>query len=325
MITAQEIAQHIEQTKPDLKDFWARAEKNPKSVLTNLLNAPFSMLQAFKLELLISYMYTHNNIYIYQSDAILKNYREYLAQNNIEVATQVAPNNAYAHMRLGSFVAPITNPKFITPNISDLKPYLNKYLKTKYFQSGSTAVNFELKDDLMSFTVFKSWLDQQKSINSVQAEYFLDKVRPFNSTRVDYVNAILAKCTKPSIKLQKQLVESHILDGTNYIGEDRYKIRYIRYKLPYLALPNAIHDERDSDYKPFVTGLNRTPTTNKWEVADLIGQILLLRANTNKQDLPYAQAIVDHLKLPEYQSELANAKSGILQTIDAYTQLLKDL
>jgi hypothetical protein len=326
-MTAQDIAQHIEQTKPDLKAFWVKAESDPHKTLSNLLNEPFSMVQAFKLELLVSYMYTHNRIYFRGSDTLIVQYLNYLKTNNISYYTNLKTINTYVQIDVYKLNAPIESKDFILPNISDINPYINKYLKSKYKQTApkSTAINFELKDNLMSFTVFKAWLDKQKSINSVQAENFLYKVKFFNTTKVDYVNTILAKCTKPSIKLQRLLTYSSLLEGTNYIGKDRYAIRSIRHKVPYLALPNAMYDERDSDYKPFIAGLYRTPTTNSWEVADLIGQILLLRANTDKQNLPYAQAMIDHLKLPEYQSKLANAKAGIQQTIDVYTQLLKDL
>ena len=76
MITIPQIADHINQTKPyaELKQMWT--EVNPNNVdecINSLLDEPFTMLNAFKLELLLSYGKTHRHSRI--SDGIITKYK----------------------------------------------------------------------------------------------------------------------------------------------------------------------------------------------------------------------------------------------------------
>ncbi len=323
MITSQQIAEHINETKPDLKEFWFEANQDPNGTFNNILIEPFSRLNAFKLELLFSYIVTHPRIYTYK--LLFEQYETYMS--NAGYSTGMTGLASY--MTRKHHVAPVTNTKLIAPHVVNLSKYLNSYLKTKYRSAGastSTAINLNLEDNLMSFAIFQQWLTTKSSINSVQAINFLQKVKNFDSTRVQFVESILGACPKPSLELQGLFFDSYssglasALNGTKYCVINKSRIRENVDRLGITS--SKLLDYSDSFYKPFITNLYRTPTPNNNEVSALIAMAAEL--SVNAKDIPSAKSITEHLKDPAYAELLPAHITAIQASIDKFNYVLKE-
>ena len=91
-MTNHDIAKVINETKPNLKSFWASLN-DPNALFHTLINEPFSYLNAFKLELLVVLMITHKKYYLWNSEKTL--YCDYLTAHNIDQTTLI-PNSGRA-------------------------------------------------------------------------------------------------------------------------------------------------------------------------------------------------------------------------------------
>ena len=315
MTTAQQIAEHINQTKPDLKQFWADVESNHKQVYKQLLSEPFSYLNAFKLELIAIYANTHKRLYtgfIQEST----NYLDYLTNANVETVLSKSPNAYHPLQGLGNYDITSTDSRLISTHVTDLRKYLNTYLKSKVTTPTSTAVNLKLDDNEFSLTIFTNWIESNKPINSVQAENFIKCVRGY-TLYSKYLQLILDACPKPSIALQKQIQDGYIkIIGTTYSVVPRWRVRD-NAELSFLA-PYSFFENRDSDYTPFILGMYRKPTPTVNDVSALIS----IAAATKSSNPAYSKGIIEHLKLPEYATVTAEVKQNFLRHIDEYTNIL---
>lgn len=316
------IAQTINELKPNLKEFWSTISVDTvHSEFEKLLKLAYTPLNLFKLELLMIYMETHNNIYVNTSMKI--HFTEYLRLAGIDYSALV---NKYGHIT--GFYLPIhgtISSKIILGNVLNPKQYCNPYLRSKLnpinsTNPTSTAYIKVLEPNHMSLAIFQQWLTTVKSLNSVQALTFIKQCARFpNDFKNLFINSILGHCPKPSIELQKYLTEyCGVLD--NYPSIYRHAIRAAARK--HLTF-EAIFDERDSEYKPFVANINRLSPTTQSELESTIGTALVLL-----QQPEYSQVLYDELIKHAQQAPtdlLSTYRTNLLIAQQALTKLIKDL
>ncbi len=313
------IAQTINELKPDLKDFWSTINVGTvRSELGKLLKLPCTPLNLFKLELLIIYMQTHNNIYM--NSHIEDQFIEYGKSANIDYPTLIKHYGCLTEFYLSSS-SPISS-KIILGNVTNPKQYCNKYLRSKLnsTESTSTAYAKVLEPNHMSLAIFQQWLTTVKPLNSVQALAFIKQCTNFpNDFKNLFINSILGHCPNPSIELQKYLVE-FCETLNNYPSICRYTIRNKARK--HLTF-EAVLDERDSEYKPFVANINRLAPTTQMELESTIGTALVLL-----QQPEYSQVLYDELIKHAQQTPtdlLTTYRTNLLIAQQALNKLIKDL
>ncbi len=321
MHTTQQVADYINQTKPDLKQFWEEATPDPKATISKLLTEQFSFLQLFKLELLVSYCTSYPRITFSKYSSIGEAYTSYLYK--LSVLIPYAKDTIYSY---SIFKAPITDSNLIAPLVDNYAQYLNPYLKSKCRPKSSTVVKLKLDDNLMSLAIFKKWLEDKKTINSIQAKEFILSVASFKQHTTEFIEAILDHCPKPSIKLQEFLLSysiKYLLADTKYIAIYRGDIKYSHNHLGLTTV--SLMDSLDSQYKPFIAGLPRVPTTAHNEVSSLLATAAKLINSSTTLEQSYAKAIIEHLKDPAYSSVLPNHITELQKSIEAFSKVIKEL
>lgn len=313
------IAQTINELKPDLKDFWSTINvETARSEFNKILELSYTPLNVFKLELLIIYMITHNNIYI--STRITDRFTDYLSSAGIDYAILVTP---YGH--ISGFYLPKHGKipsTVILGNVTDPKQYCNPYLRNRLnsTESTSTAYIKVLEPNHMSLAIFQQWLTTVKPLNSVQALAFIKQCKNFpNDFKNLFINSILGHCPKPSIELQKYLAEHYIVLD-NYPSINRHTIRNKARK--HLTF-EAVFDERDSEYKPFVANINRLSPITQMELESTIGTAFVLL-----QQPEYSQVLYDELVKHAQQAptdSLTTYRTNLLIAQRALDKLIKDL
>ena len=315
------LAKEIETLKPNLKDFWASINSNTTiPIFKQLLNEPFSALNMFKLELLVIYMSNHPHVHIYSPEA--KSFIDYIENAKIDSSTLKPPLGTYRpYFKEFDFYGKTVSDNLILGNITNPNQYLNTYLKGKLrSESESTAYSKQLNPDNMSLAIFKQWLTTVKPLNSVQAEVFLRTCRQFPiDIREDFLVAIMSHCPKPSVALQKYLID-YYSRSDKFPAINRYRIRLAAKQT--LTFP-AVLDKRDSDYKPFIANVNRTAPNTSDELESTIGTALVLL-----QQSEYSQLIYDELIKHAQQAPtdlLSTYKTNLQTAHKALTKLIKDL
>lgn len=316
------IAQTINELKPDLKDFWSTINvETARSEFNKILELSYTPLNVFKLELLMIYITTHNNIYT--PTRVTDRFTEYLRLASIDYSALVN-NSGY----ITGFYLPkhgTISSKLILGNVLNPKQYCNTYLRSKLNSTNSTnptstAYIKVLEPNHMSLIIFQQWLTTVKSLNSVQALAFIKQCTNFpNDFKNLFINSILGHCPKPSIELQKYLTEyCGVLD--NYPSINRQTMRNkARNHLTF----EAVFDERDSEYKPFVANINRLSPTTQSELESTIGTALVLL-----QQPEYSQILYDELIKHAQQAPtdlLSHYRTNLLIAQQALTKLIKDL
>lgn len=319
MTTYISIAQTINELKPDLKNFWSIINvETARLEFNKMLELSYTPLNVFKLELLMIYMETHNNIYV---DTYMKvRFTEYLKLAGIDYSALV---NNYGHIT-GFYLSNYTtiSSKLILGNVLNPKQYCNTYLRNRLNSADSTSTAYikVLEPNHMSLVIFQQWLTTIKSLNSVQALAFIKQCARFpNDFQNLFINSILGHCPKPSIELQKYLVE-YCIALDNYPSFTR---RTIRNKARNHLTFEAVFDERDSEYKPFVANINRLAPTTQMELESTIGTALVLL-----QQLEYSQVLYDELIKHAQQAPtdlLSTYRTNLLIAQQALTKLIKDL
>ncbi len=313
------IAQTINELKPDLKDFWSAINKGTvRSELGKLLKLPCTPLNLFKLELLMIYMQTHNDIYI--NSHIEDQFIEYGKSANIDYSTLTKH-----YWRLTEFYLSSSRPissKIILGNVTNPKQYLNPYLRSKLSvtESVSTAYSKSIEPNPMSLAIFQQWITTIKPFNSVQAEEFIKQCSKFpEDFKNDFINSILGHCPKPSIALQKYLT-NYYRNLKNYPSINRNAIRSSSYKHLTFA---AVLDQTDSAYKPFVANINRLAPDTEYELEATIGYALAILQQPNYSQVLYDELIKHAQQTP---SDILNIyKANLLTAQQALNKLIKDL
>ena len=200
MYTPEQVAQQINTTKPDFKEFIELLNKDlATAILPNINGTKDIFAKIFKVELALMYYQTHPQRYL-GSDNEQKIYGIHVNYLTTRPAVQ-ANRGICGEYSLYKFAR--TPDLFILNFIESTKPYLPSYLYKKLNQSTSTVSIKQLKDDTFTLGVFRSFVNNKpNSISSAQAEEYIRSIDHFESTKYDYLELILENCPKPSLKLQ---------------------------------------------------------------------------------------------------------------------------
>jgi len=145
--------------------------------------------------------------------------------------------------------------------------------------------------------------------------------------RTKFLDTILSHCPKPSVELQRWLIKSRVRsDKYTYI--ERYKVRNSINTNSLLSF-GAIHEEANSQYKPFITNIQNSELKQQNEMNALLSTVLALMQTTVDQTDPYfiniTESMLKHVNAPEHKHLLAVSKTSLQTANKAITQLLERL
>lgn len=314
-MTNQQIALEIEKLKLDMKPFWQEVTPNSAhKIFNDLLIQPFSYINAFKLELLVIYMNTHFRAGFWRSLEV--GYINYLTAHSIDYSNLIKITNSnYANF--SKFKIDPSKPiseELILGNLANPKRYLNAYMKSKLAQKSSTILTKKLEPNEMALAVFANWMSEIKSINSVQAMDFLNQIKLFpTEIRIKYFEIIMTFCVKPSIDLQRYLTEHKLT-----FASDKYIPLSLKCNITSLAYKSIgfsqIWDDRASDYKPFITNINKAPVQLYKELQYLTGTALVLLQNQSLVN--HSNTLVDQL--------IEHATTAPIEFVKEHAQVLNN-
>ena len=266
-------------------------------------------------------MDTHNKVWIYSDNVTL--FMVYLDKHHI-ITNNLFHINGISVRLKGFTLSPYAElPKhLILGNVVEAKQYLNTYLRSKLSttETTSTAYGKSIEPNYMSLAIFQQWISTVKPFNSVQAEEFIKQCKNFpKDFKNDFINSILGHCKRPSISLQKYLTD-YCGGLKNYPVINRVEMR--RNSSRKLTF-EAIIDQADSAYKPFVANINRLSPDTSYEVEATLGY-----AFATLQQPEYSQVLYDELIKHAQQapSDLLDIyKANLLTAQQALNKLIKDL
>ena len=326
-MTLQEIAQEIDKLKPDFKPFWEEFNRENKNYYSKYTFIPTGnhALDLFKIELVNIYFTIHPKQYMGQ-----------VFRKSIEDLLQTIPHNlpkvTYSSWGFERDIADKSNDyhNLISSHVTDLKQYLNPYLKKKFGLVGSTTKSIkQLQDNEFSIELFKTSLGKRK-IPSTEVSMYFKQFKNFSQPiRDKFMEIVFEHCKEPSKKLQVELEDSGVFNvlttsGSKYISVSRRIARW-HLNTSSLPIPDDLHNERDSDYTPFTCGVPRKPTPTKEEVSALVGTMLVVQ----NSDLPEKDYIVscfkEHLSNPGYGTLYTDQVKALRNYATSITKLTKDI
>lgn len=330
MYTPEQVAQQINATKPDFKEFIELLNKDlATAILPNINGTTDIFAKIFKVELALMYYQTHNQRRIgYNNEQAL----DRIIAKHLTTRQTLSSNNntsVWNEYSLNKFKQ--TPDLFILNFIESTKPYLPSYLYKKLNPSTSTVAIKQLKDDTFTLGVFRSFVNNKpNSISSVQAEAYIRSIDHFESTKYDYLELILDNCPKPSLKLQS-LLEPR-LPNQRHIGPAYKHMAICKWKLHNNKSSNRIitgshiFNTRDSEYKPFITNLPRTPTPDAQQTEYLIDALTKLQVDEltepNATTQAFIESLAEHLNLPEYKDVIKDNLERFKLQIRAYEAVI---
>lgn len=197
----------------------------------------------------------------------------------------------------------------------------------------------QLQPNQMSLQIFKTYLQStKKNLYSTEVEKYLEQLKDssFKNIREDFMDVLFSKCPKPSIELQNQLAgngwNSKILivpsqDNTvlyKYMTLSRNRVKHLAYALE-VPVSQSVFDTLDSAYKPFITGIYRTPDTNINELSYLFSALLLFQISVLTTPNPvysyFIECLTKHLQAPESATGIRILKQQHLLFNQAVAQL----
>lgn len=329
MYTPEQVAQQINTTKPNFKEFIEILNKDVIPVLISHINNTIDTpTKLFKAELALMYYQTHNQRYIGSNNerAIHETIVKHLTTRTAVQANQ----GIWGEYSLSKFKR--TPDLFILNFIESTKLYLPSYLYKKLNPSTSNVSIKQLKDDTFTLGIFRANLaNKPNSISSVQAEAYLYSINRFKSTKHEYMQLILDNCPKPSLKLQSllegKLPNQYELDNpTKYMTLRKYQLS--RNNQPHNRVLSSSHlfNTRDSEYKPFITNLPRTPTPDIQQAEYLIDALTKLQVDellsSNATTQVFIESLATHLNLPEYKEVIKHSLERFKLQIKAYEAVI---
>lgn len=328
MYTPEQVAQQINATKPDFKEFIELLNKDlATAILPNINGTTDIFAKLFKVELALMYYQTHTQRYL-GSDNQQKIYGIHV--NYLTTRPAVANLGIWGEYSLYKFAR--TPDLFILNFIESTKPYLPSYLYKKLNQSTSTVSIKQLKDDTFTLGVFRSFVNNKpNSISSVQAEAYIRSIDHFESTKYEYMQLILDNCPKPSIKLQSllemRLPNQRELDNpTKYMALRKYPLARDNQSYNRVIAGSHIFNTRDSEYKPFITNLPRTPTPDVQQTEYLIDALTKLQVDNlicpEATTQVFIESLAEHLNLPEYKDVIKTNLDRFKLQIRAYEAVI---
>lgn len=329
MYTPEQVAQQINTTKPDFTEFHEILNKNiPHATIAHINNTTDIFAKLFKAELTLMYYQTHNQRYIGSDNE--RAIHEIIVKHLTTRPSIPTNRGIWGEYELSKFDR--TPNTFILNFIESTKLYLPSYLYKKLNPSTSTVSIKQLKDDTFTLGVFRSYVNNKpNSISSVQAESYIASIDNFKSTKHEYMQLILGNCPKPSLKLQS-LLEYRLPSQWDLDNPSKYMVLR-KYKLPWNNQPynrviagSHIFHTRDSEYKPFITNLPRTPTPDQYQTEYLIDTLTKLQVDNlicpEATTQVFIESLAEHLNLPEYKDVIKDNLERFKLQIRAYEAVI---
>ena len=329
MYTPEQVAQQINSTKPDFKEFIELLNKDlATAILPNISGTTDIFAKIFKAELALMYYQTHSQRYLGFNDE-QKIYGIHVNHLTTRPAVQ-ANRGIWGEYSFYKFER---NPDlFILNFIESTKTYLPSYLYKKLNPSTSTVSIKQLKDDTFTLGVFRSYVNNKpNSISSVQAESYIASIDNFKSTKHEYMQLILDNCPKPSLKLQSSLEwklpnQCDLDEPTKYMALRKYKLPWNNQPYNRVIAGSHIFNTRDNEYKPFITNLPRTPTPDAQQTEYLIDVLTKLQVDEltepNATTKVFIESLAEHLSLPEYEDVIKTNLDRFKLQIRAYETVI---
>ena len=322
-LSPQQVADTINRIKPNFKQFWE--DVNNFDYISTFIPHPDPAITLFQIELLKVYYALHNQRYMRSP-----------IKNSIDKILITIPYTGFTNFSWNTRKH-ITNKSgeysnLILPYVTDLKQYLNPYLRKKLgFTATKTKDIKSIKDDAFSIELFKSSLGKRKIPSTEAIEYF-NQFRNFTPVNRDaYMDIIIQHCTFPSQQFQRAIADSSIYGvsfnskqaNSKYISLDRSHVRHNRN--PMHPVTSALLDERDSDYTPFTCGVPRKPTPTEPEVSALVSILFIVAASNADQKDYIIKYIHDHLSHPDYGTLYTDALRNFEAYSNSVLSTIKDL
>ena len=322
-MTNQQVADEINRTKPNFKQFWEDVNKYDRgSTFTPHSNPAITL---FQIELIELYYRLH--------------YQRYMGSTLSGSLNTALRSIAYTglidfHWRIDDDITSKSGDyhNLILAYVTDLKQYLNPYLRKRLGFTATKAKDIKsIKDDAFSIELLKAALGKRKIPSTEAIEYFNQFHRFTPVNRDTYMDIITQHCTAPSQKFQRAIADSSIYGASfnskqanpKYISLDRSHVRHNRNHM--YPVTSALLDERDSDYTPFTCGVPRKPTPTKDEVSALVS-ILFIIASSNADRKDYIiQCLHDHLSHPDYGTLYTDALRNFEAYSNSVLSTIKDL
>jgi len=331
MYTVKQVAAEIDKLKPNFKEFIELLKDNDNNLESHIFNTSNIFERLFKAQLVAITHTTHNHYY--GRGDLSDKLNQFLMENIID--SQISKHqygyNTHKHIITNSFLD-----NHIAKYVINVKQYLTPYLRNKVRSKTTTLAEKQLQPNLMSLKAFEAYLKTlKKDIPSTVAIGYFKQLEEasFNELREQFIDAIFTKCT-PSIYLQKKLsiYFNDIVTLTTqedsklhkYMTLNKCSIRFLAYRLK-IPISESVHNDRDSEYKPFITNISRKVDTDMKQVSYLFGALLVLKTSSAiKPNLVYdffVEQLTEHLSLPEYKTVLNELKTHYTAVSNAFNTL----
>ena len=142
---------------------------------------------------------------------------------------------------------------------------------------------------------------------------------------------ILDNCPKPSLKLQSLLEmrlpnQCELGNPTKYMTLCKYELSWDKQHYNRVLSGAHIFNTRDSEYKPFITNLPRTPTPDAQQAEYLIDVLTQLQVDEllspNATTKVFIESLAAHLNLPEYKDIIKHSLERFKLQIRAYESVI---
>ena len=337
MFTIEQIAAEINKSKPDFSKFLeCLLDPNEyiEKVITDIDNTSSIYEKLLKTEIALMYCYTHNQRY----PGRIHDYAiELLSKHIINCAlVKVSGISQYYKYATHNYtIADSFLSKFhIMAHITDQKAYLPKYLWNKVRVKKILAVESpkQLQPNGLVLEVFRQHVSTLKKPMTapVIIDYLTQLYPPeFANFRTAYMEIIFGNCPSPSVEVQKLLVNGwwnnhkvaqlpthSSIVVTKYMSLNRPQVRNLAIALS-IPVSGNIYDPRDSEYKPFITGLQRNPEKRDCELSYLFDALMVLQISVSKEPNPvysyFIEELTKFLSHPQHKPVIDELKQNLSQ------------
>lgn len=340
MQTIQDIAKQIEQLKPDFTEFLNILNNDNNAAILKDINETANLaVKLLKAEVTLLFKETHSqrnpwNVNVELGNILTQN----LTNSAINMSGSYISSNGYN-------IANEFNPeKHIMAHIQDPKPYLPKYLwdKVRTKKTLATTPPKQLQPNKLTLEVFRNYVNTlKKPMTAAVIMNYLQQLKgnDFSPFRESYMDIIFTSTTSPSIEVQKLLAGGY--NGTFLIvpllhqeNTDLIVEKYMslnRQQIKNMARNNNIpvsyhtYDTSDYCYKPFITGLKRSPEKSEAELSYLFDTLVVLQICTNKEPSPvydyFIEELTKFLSYPEHKTVVDSLKENLLQVTNVLSNL----
>lgn len=346
MFTIQRIAAEIEQLKPDFTEFLAELtnpEQDTDKIILLLDNTQNIYERLLKTEIALMYLLTHNQRY---SSTIAKYANSLLPQFVIGCVLSINSNsqNAYIYYNSKTYhIDTAFNPAYhIIAHIANPKPYLPAYLWDKVRTKKALQVEppKQLQPNNLILEVFRNYVKSlKKPMPSANIIAYLEQLYSpeFADFRETYMDIIFSNCPSPSVDVQKLLAQGWHLNHrimqlpsqkdikpSKFMYLNRRSIQIMAKDL-FIPVSDNTYNTRASEYKPFITGIQRVPEKHAYELSYLFDALLVLQISVNKTPNPVYSYFIDeltkYLAHPQHKPVIDELKQNLL----TITQMLPTL